>query len=60
VLFRVLPKSTQYLVFFGEGFAVGDQKVCRLLTDYFKTLQQTFWNTNSGGKTRCSVSDALP
>ncbi len=33
-----------------ELFAVGDQKVCILLIGYFKVLQQTFWNTNSGGK----------
>ena len=32
-----------------ELFAVGDQIVCILLIGYLKVLQQTFWNTNSGG-----------
>ena len=38
--------------FFRWSFAVGDQKVCILLIGTFKALQQTFWNTNSGGKYR--------
>ena len=33
-----------------EAFVVGDQKVCILLVKSFIALQQTFWNTNNGGK----------
>ena len=36
-------------VFFGESFAVSDQKVCIRSLHKFKYNMQTFWNTDSGG-----------
>jgi len=32
------------------AFVVGDQKVCTQVYKLFKELQQTFWNTNNGGR----------
>ena len=47
-------------VIFGEGSAVGDQKVYTKCKLNFKYKRQTFWNTISGWKVIFIVSHAHP